>query len=180
MAAREDAVEDGNEARSPGLGRPLWLVFAGLAAAIVVADQLTKAWLVGFLGPGESVQVIGDWLRLVHSRNTGALFGLFRDQAPLFAIASTAVVGLIVGFHARSGRSPYMSVTLGLLLGGAIGNLTDRVRLGHVIDFVDAGIGNLRWYTFNVADAAISIALLLLILVSLRPSLAAPRERGGS
>ena len=85
------------------------------------------------------------------------------------------MIGLIVAYHARSGRSPYMSVALGLLLGGAIGNLIDRLRLGHVVDFVDTGIGDLRWYTFNVADAAISIAILLLILAAIRPSLVEKR-----
>src|SRR4029077_2467673 len=89
-----------------------------------------------------------------------------------FAMVSLVVVGLIVAYHARSGRSTYLSVTLGLLLGGALGNLIDRVRLGYVVDFVDAGIGNLRWYTFNVADAAISFAILLLLAASLWPSLA--------
>jgi signal peptidase II len=151
---------------------PFWGIFVGLAAAILVADQVTKAWLTGFLRPGESVDVIGEWLRLIHGRNTGALFGLFRDQAAIFAVVSIGVLGLIIVFHARSGRSPLMSVALGLLLGGALGNLSDRLRLGHVVDFVDAGIGDIRWYTFNVADAAISCALLLLIIVTIRPSLA--------
>jgi signal peptidase II len=151
---------------------PLWPTFAGLALAVLAADQLTKAWLTSFLPPGASVEIVGEWLRLVHSRNTGAIFGLFRDQVAIFAFVSVAVVGLIVWYHARSGRSPVMSVALGLLLGGALGNLTDRIRLGYVVDFVDAGIGTFRWYTFNVADAAISAALLLLVLVTLRPSLA--------
>jgi signal peptidase II len=87
-------------------------------------------------------------------------------------------MGLIVAYHARSGRSPYMTLTLGLLLGGAIGNAIDRVRLGHVVDFVDGGIGTLRFYTFNVADACISLAILLLILVALRPSVAGRFGRG--
>ena len=155
--------------------RPIWPVFIGLAAGIVVVDQLTKAWLVSRLAPGESMSVVGDYLRLVHGQNNGALFGLFRESAVLFGLASLVVIGLIVAYHARSGRSPYMSVTLGLLLGGAIGNLIDRLRLGHVVDFVDAGIGDLRWYTFNVADAAISFAIILLILAALRPSLVEKR-----
>jgi signal peptidase II len=155
----------------PG-GRPLWLPFLLLAALVVVVDQATKSWLVATLGPGEAIRVVGDWLRLVHTRNTGAVFGLFRDQAPVFAVVSVGVVGLIAWFHGRSGRSPVMTLALGLLLGGAIGNLVDRLRLGYVVDFVDAGIGDLRFYTFNVADSAISCALLLLILVGLRPSLA--------
>jgi len=156
-------------------GRPIWPIFLGLAATVIVADQLTKAWLVSVLAPGESMPIVGDYLRLVHSQNNGALFGLFRESALLFGLASIVVIGLIVAYHARSGRSRYMSVALGLLLGGAIGNLIDRLRLGYVVDFVDAGIGNFRWYTFNVADAAISFAILFLIAAALRPSLAGER-----
>jgi signal peptidase II len=152
-------------------GRPLWPIFLGLAGGIIVADQLTKAWIRATIAPGSSISIVGDYLRLVHSQNNGALFGLFRESAILFGLASIVVIGLIVTYHARSGRSPYMSVALGLLLGGAIGNLIDRLRLGYVVDFVDAGIGNIRWYTFNVADAAISFAIILLVLAALRPSL---------
>jgi signal peptidase II len=156
-------------------GRPIWPIFLGLAATVIVADQLTKAWLVSQLAPGESMPIVGDYLRLVHSQNNGALFGLFRESAVLFGLASIVVIGLIVVYHARSGRSRYMSIALGLLLGGAIGNLIDRLRLGYVVDFVDAGIGSLRWYTFNVADASISFAILFLIAAALRPSLAGDR-----
>ena len=152
--------------------RPMWAAFAGLATVVVVADQLTKAWLVSFLAPGQSTAVVGDLVRLVNSHNNGGLFGLLQGQALPFAALSLVVVGLIVGYHARSGRNPYLTVTLGLLLGGAIGNLLDRIRLGYVVDFVDAGIGTLRWYTFNVADASISLAILLLLAAALRPSLA--------
>ena len=94
---------------------------------------------------------------------------------PIFLGLAAAVVGLIVAYHGRTGRSPYLSVALGLLLGGALGNMTDRLRLGYVVDFVDAGIGNLRWYTFNVADAAISCAILMLLLLALCPSLGDPQ-----
>jgi signal peptidase II len=158
--------------------RPVWPVFLGLAAAVVVADQLSKAWIAATLAPAASMSIVGDNLRLVNSQNNGALFGLFRDNAALFGLISIAVVGLIVVYHGRSGRSPYLSVALGLLLGGALGNMTDRLRLGYVVDFVDAGIGNLRWYTFNVADAAISGAILMLLLLALRPSLGEPRPTG--
>jgi signal peptidase II len=152
--------------------RPLWAAFAGLAIAVVAADQLTKAWLVSILAPGESTPVIDNLVRLVNSQNNGGLFGLLKGQALPFAGLSIVVMALIVGYHARSGRNPYLTLTLGLLLGGAIGNLLDRVRLGYVVDFVDAGIGTLRWFTFNVADASISLAILLLIAASLRPALA--------
>lgn len=149
-----------------------WPIFIGLAALIVVLDQVTKAWLVSFLAPGESVDVVGDWIRLVFSQNNGGLFGLLKGQALVFGVVSLVVVGLIVLYHGRAAPSRYLSITLGLLLGGAIGNLIDRIRLGYVVDFVDAGIGGVRWYTFNVADTAISFALVLLLAASLVPSVA--------
>jgi signal peptidase II len=150
----------------------MWRVFLSLAAAILASDQLAKAWLTSFLAPGESVGVVDDLVRLVHGQNAGGLFGLFQGQALPFALVSVVVVGLIVAYHGRSGRSGYLSIALGLLLGGALGNLLDRIRLGYVVDFVDAGIGSTRWYTFNVADAAISVAIALLLAASVWPSLA--------
>jgi len=155
--------------------RPIWPIFLGLAVLVVVVDQLTKSWIAATLAPGASMSVVGDSLRLINGQNNGALFGLFRDNAAIFGLISIVVVGLIVAYHARAGRNPYLSVALGLLLGGALGNMTDRLRLGYVVDFVDAGIGSLRWYTFNVADAAISCAILMLILLAVRPSLGDPR-----
>jgi signal peptidase II len=154
-------------------GRPAWPLFAGLTVAIVAADQLTKAWLTSALDPGESTPVVDDLLRLVFSQNHGALFGLFQGNALVFAVLSIVVVGLIVAYHARAGRDILLSVTLGLLLGGALGNLIDRIRLGYVVDFVDAGVGNVRWYTFNVADASISCAIVLLVVLALRPAVKA-------
>jgi len=158
--------------RAPG-GRAgaRWPIFLALSATVVVADQLAKAWLVSTVRPGGALPVVGDYLRLINTQNTGALFGLFRDQAVLFGLASLAVIALIVVYHARAGRSTYLSVALGLLLGGAIGNLIDRLRLGYVVDFVDMGIGDVRFYTYNVADAAISTAILLLLLLSVVPAL---------
>ena len=144
--------------------RARWPIFLGLAAVVFVADQISKAWLVSFLAPGQRVEVLGDYVRLVHSQNNGALFGLFRDQAIVFAIVSVGVVGAIIWFHRTSGRNTLLSVALGLLLGGALGNMADRFRIGYVVDFVDLGIGTLRWYTFNVADMSISGAILLLLL----------------
>jgi signal peptidase II len=179
-AAPGAATSDAGRAGRGASGRPRWAEFFGLAAAVVVADQLTKAWLTSFLAPGESVDVVGNLIRLVHGENAGGLFGVFQGQALPFALISLVVVGLIVLFHARSGRNPYLSVTLGLLLGGAVGNLTDRIRLGYVVDFVDAGLGTARWYTFNVADAAISVAILLLLAASIWPSVARRGAGGGS
>ena len=149
-----------------------WGVFAGIAAVVVVLDQLTKAWLVANVAQGEVVRVVGDAVRLVYHQNSGALFGLFRDQAIVFGLISIGVIGLIAAYHGRSGRSLYLSVALGFLLGGAVGNLIDRLRLGYVVDFVDIGIGDLRFYTFNVADSSISTAIVLLVGVALIPGLA--------
>ena len=156
-------------------GRPRWAAFLALAAAIVIADQVTKSIVTSSLRPGESKPILGDLLRIVFSQNSGALFGLFKDNAAMFGIVSLGVIALIVLYHSRAGNSPYMTITLGLLLGGAIGNMIDRLRLGYVVDFVDGGIGNVRWYTFNVADAAISLSILLLFAAALRPSLAERR-----
>ena len=99
-------------------------------ATVIVLDQLTKAWLLANVSLGEVVQVVGDSSGSSTARTAGALFGLFRDQAILFGIVSIGVLGLIVAYHGRAGRSLYLSVALGLLLGGAIGNLIDRFRHG--------------------------------------------------
>jgi len=159
------------------LARRDWIVFFGLAGLILLIDQASKAWLVSNLAPGEVLSVIGDTIRFVFSQNSGALFGLFRDNAVLFGIISTGVIALIVVYRARSGRSLYLSIGLGLILGGALGNMTDRLRLGYVVDFVDVGLGGFRWYTFNVADAAISAAIVMLLAAALIPSLVHLGER---
>jgi signal peptidase II len=149
-----------------------WIAFFGIAAAVIVADQLSKAWIVGNFTFGVPVDVIGEWLRILYVRNSGALFGLFRDQAVLFAALSIGVMALIIWFHGRAvaGNGWLATVALGLLLGGAVGNFIDRARLGHVVDFVDMGFpGGWRFYTWNVADAAITISILLLLLMAILP-----------
>jgi len=147
--------------------------FIGLALAIVVADQLSKAWIVADFPFGEPVEVLGAWVRIWYVANTGALFGLFRDQAVLFAALSVAVMGLIVWYHGRAvaGSGWLATLALGLLLGGAVGNFLDRIRLGHVVDFVDMGFpGGWRFYTWNLADAAISTSILLLVVIAVLPA----------
>jgi len=146
--------------------------FFGLAAAIIVADQLSKAWIVASFTFGEPVEVLGAWVRIWYVANTGALFGLFRDQAAIFAALSIAVIALIIWYHGRAvaGSGVLATLALGLLLGGAVGNFIDRIRLGHVVDFVDMGIPDgWRFYTWNVADAAISTSILLLLLMAIVP-----------
>ena len=167
--------------------RRRWLAFAGIAAVVFVADQLTKSWIDANFAqasthplPGGALPtpIIGEFVRIAKSYNHGGIFGLFGNSAPVLALASTAVIALIVIYHARQGVRGHwlLTVALGLLLGGALGNFADRARFGRVIDFVDMGIGDLRWYTFNVADAAISCAILLLLLSAFLPD---GRRSGG-
>ena len=158
--------------------RPLWGPFVALVGLVVVLDQLSKSWIEAELSGGRVISYLGGALRLVYSQNNGALFGLFRGHVLIFGLMSLAVIALIVTFHARSGRSPYMTLTLGLLLGGAIGNAIDRFRLGYVIDFVDGGLGRARFFTFNLADASISAAILLLFAMAIWPSLVGSRGSG--
>ncbi len=173
----EDGLEDEPTSEAaPAPGRPWtrpsrgrWLLFAVLAAVIVAADQLAKAWVVGNLAQGEGFEVLGDWVRIIHWRNSGILFGMLPQSGGAFAVASLAVAGLIVLYHARAGRGLVVTLALGLLLGGAIGNLIDRVHYGSVIDFVDMGIGAWRFYTYNVADAAISTAIVMLLATAAFP-----------
>ncbi len=159
------------------IGRAHWGLFVAIALAVVVVDQLTKAWLTSRLAPGGAIAVVGDVVRFIHSRNSGALFGLFADQAVLFGLVSLGVVALIVTYHHRSGRNLYLTVALALLLGGALGNLVDRFRLGYVVDWVDVGLGAVRFWTFNLADAAVSTAIFLLILLALFPRLGPGADR---
>ncbi len=160
------------QAGRPGRTSRHWIAFFVLATGIVIADQVTKAWVVSTISFGSVVQVLGDYVRIWPVHNTGALFGLFPDQAILFAALSIGVVALIVWFHGQSvvTNGWLATLALGLLLGGAVGNLADRLRLGYVVDFVDMGLGDLRFYTYNVADAAISASLVLLILMAFWPS----------
>ena len=158
--------------------RRRWLVFIGLAVLVLIADQVSKLWVdANFVqasvhalpGQPQPTPVVDGFVRIAKSYNTGGIFGLFGDSAVVLAIASTAVIALIFVYQWREGTrgSWLLTVTLGLLLGGALGNFIDRIRYQHVIDFVDMGIGEWRWYTFNVADSAISLALLGLIVLSL-------------
>ena len=157
--------------------RRRWLVFIGLAVVVFIADQASKLWVDANFeqasvhalpGQPQPTPLIDGFVRIAKSYNTGGIFGLFGNSAVVLAIASTVVIALIVIYQWREGTrgSWLLTVALGLLLGGALGNFVDRIRYEHVIDFVDLGIGDWRWYTFNVADSAISLALLALIVLS--------------
>lgn len=142
-----------------------WAVPAGLAAAIVAADQATKAWVVAALGPEtmtKFIPVIGDTARIAYSHNTGVAFSLFQGMPQLLTFTSLAIIAGAIYFYATQlpNHKRLIQITLGLILGGAFGNLADRIRLGYVVDFIQVG-----WFPiFNVADSAISVGAALLML----------------
>lgn len=148
--------------------RRRWLIFGVVAALVAITDQLSKLWIDASFD-FRPVPVVGDLLRIAVSHNSGGIFGLFGGSAAVLAVASTVVIALILVYQWRTAsEGPWLlSLALGLLLGGAVGNFIDRVHWGYVLDFVDIGIGDARWYTFNVADAAISTSIVLLIGISL-------------
>lgn len=139
-----------------------------VAVLTIALDQATKAAVVGNLGICERIPVLGTLLRLTHIRNSGAVFGMARSAGTYFTFFSVvaAVILVVVLFFARR-ASVLVRVSLGLVLGGALGNLIDRLRYGAVVDFIDVGISeSVRWPCFNVADSAITIGVILLILTS--------------
>ena len=139
----------------------------GLAAVIVLADQLVKWIVLRAFAPGEQ-RVVTDFLNLVLVFNKGAAFSLFAQapgwQTPLlsaFAVVAAIVVGY---FIVRNPGKHLFRLGLALILGGAIGNVIDRLRFGHVVDFVDVHALGWHWPAFNVADSAISVGAVILIL----------------
>ncbi len=139
-----------------------WL---GLSALIIVLDQLSKLWLEARLPQYASEPLIPHF-NLVHLYNTGAAFSMFQEAPKLVFIGLAVVVSLAILFWLNKHRQgeTFTAVGLCLILGGAIGNVVDRVRLGHVTDFVDFYVGSWHFAAFNVADAAISVGAGLLIL----------------
>ncbi|HET7636870.1 MAG TPA: signal peptidase II [Candidatus Limnocylindria bacterium] len=136
-----------------------------VAAVILVADQLTKALVVANIDPGERIDVIGDVVQLWHAQNAGAAFSLFQGGLLLFLVVSVVALAMVAYFHrAFRGESRWLQLILGMVLGGTLGNLVDRIRLGYVTDFLSVGIGQTRWPTFNVADSALVVGIGLLVI----------------
>jgi signal peptidase II len=156
------------------------LLFLGLAALVVVVDQLTKRLAeerlerTGVRSVPVPVPGLGDYLRLTYTQNRGAAFGVLQDQTTFFVLVGLVVVGVIAASYRYLPRSGFrIHLALGLQLGGAVGNLIDRIRQGYVVDFVDFGYHSNWWPVFNVADSAIVIGVALLALNALGPSNAA-------
>jgi signal peptidase II len=135
-----------------------------VAAALVLAlDQLTK-WIVlrefGPDGTRDLLTVIPGVLQVIYVRNTGSAFGLFQNASGLLTVAAIVAVCLLLVYFVRAAaRDWVLALALGLQLGGAFGNIIDRFRHGHVVDWIDVP----RWPTFNIADSAITVGVILLI-----------------
>jgi signal peptidase II len=145
--------------RSLAAGLAQWLALGAIALSAIAADQLTKYLVTSNLGLDESTHVIGSfWIH--HVRNSGIAFGLFSSATAVVIVATGVAVGWMLWFFARSGaRHPILPVALGLVIGGSLSNLLDRVRLGYVTDFLDFRY----WPAFNLADSFIVIGVLVLL-----------------
>jgi signal peptidase II len=143
-----------------------WPWFAG-AAAIVAADQLTKAVILARFAPGERLEVTG-FLNLVLAFNKGAAFSLLAQapgwQTPLLVAIALAAAAILSALIVRNLHKRLLCTGLALVLGGALGNLVDRLRLGHVVDFIDLHAAGWHWPAFNVADSGITVGAAILIL----------------
>jgi len=136
-----------------------------VAGAVVFSDRLTKLIVSRLMTPAESIPLIGGLLHLTYVRNPGGAFGLFPGRQPLFFLTAAAVIGFILVYWLRLRPSdPWLVVGLGLELGGAVGNLIDRVAWGTVLDFIDVRF----WPVFNVADSCIVVGLGMLLVAVVR------------
>ncbi len=140
-------------------------IFLLIAACVVALDQVTKLWIRSNLALYETIPVCGR-ITLTNVRNTGSAFGLFVNQAFLLTLIAAVGIVAILLFYRYFSKSNMLGVSgLSLVLGGAVGNLIDRLRLGYVTDFIDIHLwGDFHWPAFNVADSAISIGSIVLIV----------------
>lgn len=136
-----------------------------LTALVMLVDQISKQLVVKNMAWYDVVPLMPH-LNLVHLRNTGAAFSMFSDASPLVFVAIAVVVS--VGILVWMRRNPYgqtlVAVALALIMGGALGNVIDRVTRGHVVDFIDFYWGNWHFAAFNVADSAISVGAAFMVL----------------
>lgn len=142
--------------------RGAWARFAGLLALVIAADQATKALVVSDIVLGERIEVL-PFLDLVHVRNEGVAFGFLGGAGMGLILLITAIaLVFVIGWFARDASRPWAWVAVGLLAGGAVGNLVDRLARDAVIDFIDLP----RWPSFNIADIAITLGAVALALLA--------------
>ncbi len=142
-------------------------IYYGIAALIVLLDQWTKWLVVKNMEIGESIPVLEPYIALLSHRNRGAAWGMLEGQMWLFYIVTVAVVvGILYYFHKHAKEQTLLKISLMILLGGALGNFIDRLFRGEVVDFVDVLIPviNYDFPIFNVADAALTIGVIMMII----------------
>ncbi|MBA7685269.1 MAG: signal peptidase II [Calditrichaeota bacterium] len=147
------------------------------SALVVVFDQATKYLVRHNLDLHATVQVVGDFFRLTYVENSGIVFGIKVGGAlPLFTVLSIVATILILFYFFRE-RANHLGVriSLALILGGAVGNLIDRLVFGRVVDFLDFGVGGYRFFVFNVADSAVTVGVALFLLLT---TFILPRRQG--
>ncbi len=142
-----------------------------LAAAVLIGDQLVKWWmLAGLLDPPRTI-VLAPFMNIVLVLNRGVSFGMFAsapDWVPWALVAMSVVIAAALAIWLRLATDRLLAAGLGLVVGGALGNVIDRVRFGAVVDFLDLHWGGHHWPAFNVADAAITLGVVLLLLDALK------------
>jgi signal peptidase II len=157
-----------------------WLLL--ISAVVIVADRLTKTWVSAHVRLGGAIPVIPRVLRITHWTNEGAAFSLFADSASphfvrwaLVGFTLFAAVVIFIVLLRLGNQFTLTTVALALILGGAIGNVHDRIVYGSVVDFIEVHIFTYHWPDFNVADSSVVIGACLLMLDSLRPHRNPPR-----
>jgi len=141
--------------------RPLSVAL--IVLAIIALDQVTKYLIVNTLSPYDSIEIF-SFLHIVNVRNTGAAFGSFKSLgSSFFIIVAIAAIVFVVSLLMKR---TYNTFGLSLILGGAVGNLIDRILYGQVVDFIDFSIGSYHWPAFNVADSALSVGIIIILMTS--------------
>jgi signal peptidase II len=140
------------------------VLFFAVAAIVVILDQASKRLIWAAFEDTGGADLIGSVLRIRLSTNTGAVMGILSNSRPiLIAVTIISIIALIYFAYRMRYAPVFKRVCLGLVLGGAFGNLIDRIATGKVVDFIDMGIGSLRWPTYNVADIAVTVGAVILI-----------------
>jgi signal peptidase II len=141
-----------------------------ISTLVILVDQGTKILVMREMVIGQSIPVIEGFLSFTYIRNPGAAFGFLSSSSesfriPFFLGISAVAIGVVLFFYLKEAReNRLLQVGLSFILGGAIGNMIDRIRFQEVVDFIDAYLGQLHWPAFNVADSAITVGVTLLIL----------------
>ncbi len=161
--------------------KPNALPWLGLSAAIIALDWLSKQWALSALRFREPVEVVAGFWNWTLVHNTGAAFSFLADaggwQQWLFSGLAVVISGFCAHMLAKTARADWRTaLPLALIVGGALGNLIDRVRYGYVVDFVHWYWRDFHWPVFNLADSAISVAAVLLVLSGLLPQRKDPAE----